>query len=82
VRVEFFGIPRERAGVAELEIQAETLGELFATLATHFPSLAELRQSGRSPFLASLNGGRFVSDPDTRLSETDCVLILSAEAGG
>jgi molybdopterin converting factor small subunit len=82
VRVEFFGIPRERAGVAELEIQAETLGDLFVTLATRFPSLGELAQSGRSPFLANLNGNRFVSDPGTRLSETDCVLILSAEAGG
>jgi hypothetical protein len=29
-----------------------------------------------------LNGDRFVSDPRTRLGEKDCVLILSADAGG
>lgn len=84
MRVEFFGIPRERAGVSELDLQAETLGQLFATLAVRIPSLGELVQYGRlaSPFLASLNGDRFVSDPTTKLKDTDCVLILSADAGG
>ena len=32
--------------------------------------------------IASLNGDRFVSDPRTPLGENDCVLILSADAGG
>jgi molybdopterin converting factor small subunit len=84
VRVEFFGIPRERAGVMELELQADTLGQLLTTLAIRFPSLGELVQADRlrSPFLANLNGARFVSDPGTQLTETDCVLILSADAGG
>ena len=84
MRVEFFGIPRERAGVDQLELQAETLGELFDTLTTRFPSLGDLVQSDRlrSPILANLNGDRFVSDPRTRLTEEDCVLILSADAGG
>ena len=84
MRVEFFGIPRERAGVAELDLQAETLGQLFATLAVRVPPLAELVHCGRlaSPLLASLNGDHFVSDPATKLKDTDCVLILSADAGG
>ena len=84
MRVEFFGIPREHAGTAEFELQAETLGQLLSLLAVRFPSLSEVVQSGRlrSPFLASLNGDRFISDPATRLSESDCVLILSADAGG
>ena len=84
MRVEFFGIPRERAGVDELEVQADTLGELFAMLAARSPSLGELVQSGRlrSPFIANLNGARFVSDPATQLTEADRVLILSADAGG
>ena len=84
MRVELFGIPRERAGVAELELQAETLGQLLSTLAVRFPSLGELVHSGRlqSPILANLNGDRFVTDPATRLNEADCVLILSADAGG
>ena len=33
-------------------------------------------------FVANLNGDRFVSDPATPLGEDDCVLILSADAGG
>jgi molybdopterin converting factor small subunit len=84
MRVEFFGIPRERAGTAEFESQAETLGQLLDVIAIRFPSLSEVVQSGhlRSPFLASLNGDRFITDPATKLSESDYVLILSADAGG
>jgi molybdopterin converting factor small subunit len=84
MRVEFFGISRERAGLAELELQAETLGQLLSVLAVRFPSLSEVVQSGRlrSPFLANLNGDRFINDPATKLSQSDCVLILSADAGG
>jgi sulfur-carrier protein len=84
MRVEFFGIPRERAGVDQLELQAKTLGELLGMLAARFPSLGELVQNDslRSPVLANLNGDRFVRDPATQLNEADCVLILSADAGG
>ena len=84
MRVEFFGIPRERAGTAEFESQAETLGQLLNVIAVRFPSLSEVVRSGRlrSPFLANLNGDRFISDPATKLSESDYVLILSADAGG
>jgi molybdopterin converting factor small subunit len=65
-------------------LQAETLGQLLDVLAVRFPSLSEVVQSGhlRSPFLANLNGDRFISDPATKLSESDYVLILSADAGG
>ena len=84
MRVEFLGVPRERAGVAELELHAETLGQLLASLAIRFPSLGELITTDRlrSSFVANLNGDRFVSDPRTRLRDDDCVLILSADAGG
>jgi hypothetical protein len=53
-------------------------------LERRFPSLGALVEAGRlhSSILASLNGDRFVSDPLTRLSASDCVLILSADAGG
>jgi molybdopterin converting factor small subunit len=84
MRVEFLGIPRERAGVAELELDAETLGQLLAALEGKFPALGSLVESGRlhPSLLASLNGDKFVSDPRTRLAAVDCVLILSADAGG
>ena len=96
MRVEFFGIPRERAGVAKLDLQADTLGQLLSALADRFPSLGELiivsraDRAGRADradelrpsVVANLNGDRFVSDPRTPLKENDCVLILSADAGG
>jgi molybdopterin converting factor small subunit len=84
MRVEFLGLPRERAGVAELELQAETLGQLLTALVIRFPALGELIAADRlrSSFVANLNGDRFVSDPQTLLDDDDCVLILSADAGG
>jgi molybdopterin converting factor small subunit len=84
MRVEFLGVPRVRAGVAETELQADTLGQLLASLAIQFPALGELIAADRlrSSFVANLNGDQFVSDPQTRLRDDDCVLILSADAGG
>ena len=82
--VEFLGVPRERAGVAELDVQASNLGQLLETLAARMPGLAELIAVDRlHPSLAaSLNGDRFISDPRTPLADEDHVLILSADAGG
>ena len=82
--VEFLGIPRERAGVSELEIEAETLGQLLGTLAQRCPALGELITDDRlhTSIAANLNGDAFVSDPATRLTYRDRVLILSADAGG
>ena len=84
MRVEFLGLPRERAGVAELELQAKTLGQLLSTLAAEFPSLGDVVAGDclAPSFVANLNGDRFVTDPGTELREDDCVLILSADAGG
>lgn len=67
-----------------MEVQAATLGQLLADLAARVPSLGELIGAGQlhPAFVANLNGDRFVSDPQTPLSENDCVLILSADAGG
>jgi molybdopterin converting factor small subunit len=82
--VELLGIPRERAGVAELQVDAHTLGQLLATLAVRFPVLGTLMtREGLHPSLAAnLNGDAFVSDPATPLTQDDRVLILSADVGG
>ena len=84
MHVEFLGIPRERAGISELEIDADTLGELLGTLAERFPELRELITAGslHPSVTANLNGDEFVSDPGTRLAEDDHLLILSADVGG
>jgi molybdopterin converting factor small subunit len=84
MHVEFLGVPRERAGCDELDVEADTLGCLLGTLAARMPGLAELIVVDRlHPSLAaSLNGDRFISDPETPLGDDDRVLILSADAGG
>ena len=82
--VEFLGIPRERAGVAEVQVEAETLGQLLGTLAAKFPGFGDLISAdGLHPSLAAnLNGDEFVSRPETVLEADDHVLILSADVGG
>jgi molybdopterin converting factor small subunit len=84
MHVEFLGIPRQRAGISKLEVQADTLGHLLGSLAARIPALGELIAANRlhPSFIANLNGDHFVSDPGTPLRENDCVLILSADAGG
>jgi molybdopterin converting factor small subunit len=84
MHVEFLGIPRERAGVSEVEIEAETLGELLGTLASRFPRLRELiTERGLHPSVAAnLNGDEFVSDSNRTLSGNDRLILLSADAGG
>jgi molybdopterin converting factor small subunit len=84
MHVEFLGVSRERAGVDEIDVKAETLGRLLGTLAVQMPGLAELIAVDRlhPSMAANLNGDRFISDPDTPLRDDDRVLILSADAGG
>ena len=82
--VEFLGIPRTRTGVAEVEIEAATLGQLLGTLAARFPALGPLIPAGalHPSIAANLNGDLFVSDPATPLAKDDRLLILSSDAGG
>ena len=82
--VEFLGIPRQRVGLSELEVEAATLGQLLGALARRCPGLGELIANGRlHPSLAAnLNGDEFVSDPATPLADDDRLLILSSDAGG
>ena len=84
MHVEFLGIPRERAGISEFELEAETLGQALDALAARFPGLGELVTDGRlhSSLAVSLNTDEFISDPATRLDDDDRLLILSADAGG
>jgi len=84
MRVELLGIARERAGVAELEVEVDTLGDLLATISTKYPAFAELvtAEGLQSAVVANLNGDRFISDPRTPLHKGDSVLLLSNDAGG
>jgi molybdopterin converting factor small subunit len=84
MHVEFFGLPRERAGMSEIELRADTLGQLLGILAKQIPPLSGFIGGDRlhPTFVANLNGNQFVSDPETPLRENDHLIILSADAGG
>ena len=85
VRVELFGIPRARAGVAEATAEGATLGDVFAHLASRFPRLAETCFDGRQlkpGYTTNVSGEHFVTDPATRLKDGDFILLLSLDAGG
>ena len=84
MRVEFYGVSRQRAGVGTLEVTAATLGQLLTILSSEVPALSGLIVGDclHPALAASLNGDRFVRDPHTPLDDDDCVLLLSADAGG
>ena len=89
IRVEFFGIPRARAGVAETVCNAPagrlSAGELLTQLADRFPDLAAACFEGdrlAAQYAMNIDGEQFVDDPQTTLRAGQAVLIMSADAGG
>jgi hypothetical protein len=86
VVVEFYGIPRRRAGRAQLVVRRCVLAEVLAEVKQACPGLADLVQDdGRlaPQYLVSINGRRFTQvAEDRRLRPGDHVLLLSADAGG
>ncbi len=85
ISVEFFGIPRARAGVEKTTASGDCLGDVLADLAASFPDLAEAcieDRHLRAGYTANLCGERFVTDPNTPLSDGDTLLLLNLDAGG
>ena len=85
VTVELYGVPRMRAGRAEVRAPAGTVAELLAALERECPALAGLRQADGRParhYLLSLDGRVFLTEPGQELRPGDRVLLLSADAGG
>jgi hypothetical protein len=84
VTVEFYGIPRQRAGRAELAVPAGTVADLLAAVEQACPGLAGLARNGRvTPhYLLSLDGRRFLTDLGQVVAPGERVLLLSADAGG
>jgi molybdopterin converting factor small subunit len=85
IRVELFGIPRQRAGVAVVEVEAVTLGQALREAVRLRPALAECCAADgrlRAGYIANLDGRAFIHDPQTSLPEGSNVLLLSSDAGG
>lgn len=85
MKVEMFGIPRARAGVATTIAAGDCLGDVLEDLAIRFPELAAECIDGRNlrlGFTVNLDGQRFITDPATPLADGDRLLLLSLDAGG
>lgn len=82
--MEFYGIPRIRAGVPQAQVEGETLGEVLTALGQQCPGFADCLEGERlsRDYLANVNGVRFVSEPKTELSAGDVLLIFTADVGG
>lgn len=89
IRLEFFGIPRHRIGVAEFFVIVPaapvTIGQ---TLKEFFKQMPEaevaLMKDGnlRKEFLLNVSGKRFTSSLNDQLIDGDSLLMLSSDAGG
>jgi molybdopterin converting factor small subunit len=90
IRVEFYGIARQWAGIANLcldmPVAHTTLGKLIDRVGHAVPNLgdSQIARQGvlHESLVANLDGDRFISDPDTPIRDGQCLLILSADAGG
>jgi molybdopterin converting factor small subunit len=85
ITIELFGVPRLRAGIAVVQLDALDVGAALRELASICPKLdGSVLFDGRihPAYKLSLNGNRFVTEPETLLSEGDVLLLLAADLGG
>ena len=83
VVIEFYGLARLRAGRAELQLEAATIGTALAAADAACPGLRALGDNGLSPEYRLSVGGKFFTDKLAEpLHEGDALLILGADAGG
>jgi len=82
--VEFFGIPRLRAGVAAVTVDAGSLCAVLAAAAKACPGIAPLMPDGLPGphVVVSLDGDRFLTKPDESIPAGARVLLMAADAGG
>jgi molybdopterin converting factor small subunit len=85
ITIELFGVPRLRAGIPFIRLEAVDVGSALRALANACPTLdgsVLLDGRVRPSYKLSLNGDRFVTEPDTGLIEGDVLLLLAADVGG
>ena len=84
VIVEFYGIPRQRAGRTELAVRAGTVGAALRAVMKACPDLHDvLKDEKLAPYYRLSRAGEcFVTDLDECVAPGDRLLLLSADAGG
>jgi hypothetical protein len=85
ITIELFGVPRLRAGVGSVRVDAATLAAALHGLGRLCPALDGAVIAGETlhpAYLACKNGSEFVSDPTTPLADGDVLLVMAADVGG
>jgi molybdopterin converting factor small subunit len=85
ITIEFFGVPRLRAGTSSVQLDAVTLASALGGLGRICPALLGTVLTGESvhsAYCVCLNGERFLTDPATPLEDGDVLLVMSADVGG
>ncbi len=85
ITIELFGVPRLRAGVGRVDLDAADVASALAALGRACPGLdgtVILGGAVHPAYKLSLNGDRFVTDPATPLAPGDALLLLAADVGG
>ena len=86
MRIELFGVARLRAGKSAVDVEACTLAEALGALRRACPGVEpDVVDGGRLTrhFLASLNGGPFLSGAeDFSLEADDTLVIIGSQVGG
>ncbi len=87
VEVEFFGLPRQRAGVDRCSVAAGPLGQILERLERSLPGLApDIIEGGRLTrhTLIALDGQATLeaSDLERPIAAGQTLVFVSAQAGG
>jgi molybdopterin converting factor small subunit len=84
--VELFGQAQILAGEKAVRLQAGTIREALALLASQYPRLVgpvlEADGSLTPAYVLNLNGTRFTREVDEPLGEGDALLVISSLSGG
>jgi len=89
ITVEFFGIPRVRAGLERVVVlpnrSSAMLSEILEHVASQLPTFADACMTNNKlddHYLVSLDGEEFIHEGDALIEENRTIYILSADAGG
>lgn len=84
VEVEFYAVPRLWAGVSVCRVRAGSLTEILRAVVAQCPGLAPLLPNDQpGPYvLVSLDGQRFLRDPNEPIPAGARLVVLSADVGG
>ena len=85
VTIEFYGVPRQRAGRAELAVEADSARTALVRIAEACPGLGPLLGPGGEllpQYRLAIDAERFLIDLSEPLSAGTRLLLMSADAGG